>query len=447
MNLARQVLEKALQLLGVPVGGGQELGWVELAFGERLDVVHLGDQLSRGSARPCPRRGSRLRARSARRDDRPPGTPGPGSIRCGRAARVRDRSIRCGPRAGPCARTRRCRRKRCPGCNSAIWGAAVVASTPRVSKLDRTGEATTGVPACGNSLVSPNGRARLGGRASAASISGPRVCLRRLERRGGLGNDSTDHRRRVPRRRGDRAGRPGGVLRLSGQPADDPADRGPEPRDRVARQRPALRHARGRRARSRAARRHRAEPALADLRGRDRGRGRDAGRRDGGHPRGADRRRRAHPAGADHRPRLGRGARRPPRPGALELRGPDRRRRRSPRLLPTARDPIGEPLGRGPSLRRRRAQPEGGPGAAAQARGPRRRRRGGVGPRGGIRVLREPGQPRGRGQSRRSRSWSSAWRPSRRTSSTSRATSPRASPWRGTSSATCASRAAAQRPS
>src|SRR4029077_2360343 len=44
------------------------------------------------------------------------------------------------------------------------------------------------------------------------------------------------------------------------------------------------------------------------------------------------------------------------------------------------------------------------------------------------------------------RNWSSAWRPSRWTGWMSRTTSRRASPWRGISSATCASRAAARTP-
>ena len=42
---------------------------------------------------------------------------------------------------------------------------------------------------------------------------------------------------------------------------------------------------------------------------------------------------------------------------------------RAPRFLSPSRDPLGEPLGRGPSLRRRGAQPEGGPGAAARLEG------------------------------------------------------------------------------
>src|SRR4051794_21895824 len=57
-------------------------------------------------------------------------------------------------------------------------------------------------------------------------------------------------------------------------------------------------------------------------------------------------------------------------------------------------------VGGGAALRRRGAQPEGGSGAVAQARGTGRGRRRGIRPRGGVRFLREPGEPRGRGQSR-----------------------------------------------
>ena len=48
---------------------------------------------------------------------------------------------------------------------------------------------------------------------------------------------------------GHRSDRPGGVLRLPGEPADDPPDRGADPRDRMARQRAPCRDATGRRTR------------------------------------------------------------------------------------------------------------------------------------------------------------------------------------------------------
>ena len=153
-----------------------------------------------------------------------------------------------------------------------------------------------------------------------------------------------------------------------------------------------------RRPRPRPARRHRAEPALAHLLGDDRDGGRRARGRDGDHPGGADRRGLPHPAGADHRPRLRRAAGRGARPAALQLRGPDRDRRRRPRLLPADRDDLGLAVGGGAALRRRGAQPEGGAGAAAPARGAdrdrRRRHRAG----GGNGQLRGADRPRRRRQ-------------------------------------------------
>ena len=46
VDLASQVLQKPLELGGVPVGGRQELGGIELACLYRLDLVDLGDQFA-----------------------------------------------------------------------------------------------------------------------------------------------------------------------------------------------------------------------------------------------------------------------------------------------------------------------------------------------------------------------------------------------------------------
>ena len=59
----------------------------------------------------------------------------------------------------------------------------------------------------------------------------------------------------------------------------------------------------------------------------------------------------------------------------LLVRGSDRDRRRAARRLPGGRPAVGEPVGGGAALRRRRAEPEGRARARAQARGPRRRGR------------------------------------------------------------------------
>ena len=133
---------------------------------------------------------------------------------------------------------------------------------------------------------------------------------------------------------------------------------------------------------------------------------------------------------------------RPARLPAHELRGADRHRRRAAQHLRQRRHPVGEPVGVGPALRGRRAQPEGGAGAGARLRGDRRRgrRRGRAGERGGG--LRAPGQrgsgerPRGQGVRRAARDGDGRGRP--RTRRTSR-TSPRRTRSRATSSASCAS--------
>ena len=201
--------------------------------------------------------------------------------------------------------------------------------------------------------------------------------------------------RGVARLGGRGADRPGGVLRLPGQPADDPPGRGADPPDRLAGE-----HA----ADGRACPRPSATWSLLsgiepNLRWRTFAEAIVDGRRaarggDGDHARRPDRRRRAHPAGADHRPRLRSRPGRAARPQPLQLRGADRDRRRRPRRLPAARADLGEPLGGGPALRRRGAQPEGGAGAAAPPGGPDRDRRRGLRARGRDRALRGAGRPR-----------------------------------------------------
>ena len=104
---------------------------------------------------------------------------------------------------------------------------------------------------------------------------------------------------------------------------------------------------------------------------------------------------------------------RPARLRGRRLRGPDRGARDLPRGLPRARDERREPLGRRPPLRRRRPQPEGGPGAAAPARGHDRHRRRGDRARGGGRPPSSSRSPRPSRPTPRSRRWSSGSRSSR----------------------------------
>ena len=66
--------------------------------------------------------------------------------------------------------------------------------------------------------------------------------------------------------------------------------------------------------------------------------------------------------------------RRPAQARAVDVRGPDRHRRRLPGRLRPARHPGGVLLGRGPPLRRPAAVPQGDAGAARPARGPAARR-------------------------------------------------------------------------
>ena len=100
----------------------------------------------------------------------------------------------------------------------------------------------------------------------------------------------------------------------------------------------------------------------------------DLGGRARRHPRRPARRHPAHPADPGDRHRLRARAGRPAADRAVDLRGPDRHRRRLQRRLHPARHPRGVLLGRGPPLRRPAALPQGharppGP-ARGAARGP-----------------------------------------------------------------------------
>ena len=151
----------------------------------------------------------------------------------------------------------------------------------------------------------------MGRRPAGAALADPGRRLRGLERRRQRGDHGARRDRRLARRGADRRARPGGVLRLPGHPADDPAHRGPDARGRLARER-------------RPRRRRRRPPSatwcsISGIEPNSRWRtfaeavhrGRRAARgRDGGHARRAARRRRPHPPGPDHRARLGSRARR-----------------------------------------------------------------------------------------------------------------------------------------
>ncbi len=110
VDLAREVLEEAVELLDVAVGDRQE--------GRRIRGLCAGNARGprsaarRGSARRGRRRGRGRRARSARPARRRRGTRARRSRPCGRAARAPGRACRCARSGGPCASRRRPRRPR-----------------------------------------------------------------------------------------------------------------------------------------------------------------------------------------------------------------------------------------------------------------------------------------------------------------------------------------------
>ena len=201
-----------------------------------------------------------------------------------------------------------------------------------------------------------------------------------------------------PRLAGHRPNRPRGLLRLPGEPPHDQAGRRAHAAGRLARQHVGLGADHRSRTRPRPAQRGRAEPALAHLFLGDPRRRRAAGRGDAGLARRPDRRRGPQPPRPDHRAGHRRGPRRAPQPEPLELRGPDRDRRRPPRPVPRARHLVGEPLGGDPALRRRGPEPEGRSRAAPPAGGHHRDRAGGIRAGGRHGALRGPDRPRRGGQ-------------------------------------------------
>ena len=238
---------------------------------------------------------------------------------------------------------------------------------------------------------------------SARRIEGSRADLRLqgLERRGRRGLERDHVRRRRARRTAVRDDRSRGVLRLPEHPPAGQAGRRARPPDRVARGR-ALRGAGpARDPRPRPDGRTRAVAQVAHVQQGDRRARRGARHAARGHARGAARRRPPHAPDLGHRDGDRHRPGRPPRPHPLLVRGSDRNRRRAARRLPGERPAVGEPVGGGPALHRRRAEPQGRARAGPQARGTRPGRRGRQRPRVGHRRLRPPGQPRGAERPRR----------------------------------------------
>ncbi len=209
--------------------------------------------------------------------------------------------------------------------------------------------------------------ARVRGRADAARPDAHRR-VRGMERRrrGGL------VRGRAPRgglgRRGHRGSRPGGLLRLPGQPPEGDARRRATA-DRVAHHTdPRRARHRVRLARCRPRRGHRAVDPVAGVHHRAARVRRAARRLDLRDPRRAARRRPAYPPDPRDRDLRRRGRPPPARPRVERLRGPDRHRRRHLGRRSPGRAAVAQLLGGRPPLRRELAVAKGHPRSARQAR-------------------------------------------------------------------------------
>ncbi len=80
VDLAREVLEKAVELLDRPIGGGQELLGLVAAGLEAARIVDLDHQLASEASRPCRARRSRRLPRTAGRSGRHLETRAPATV-------------------------------------------------------------------------------------------------------------------------------------------------------------------------------------------------------------------------------------------------------------------------------------------------------------------------------------------------------------------------------
>ena len=196
-----------------------------------------------GSARPCRARRPRRRARTAGRSGRPRGTPAPRSCRCGRAARAPGRRSRSGRSAGPCARTRSAPRTAGPGAARRPACRRRRSRRPRgfhcvdLDRAARTAPARTRTVRAGSHAIGSNAWTRLIWEGEPPELRSPVLvaAFAGWNDAASAATTALEAVAGVARRRGGRRDRPGGVLRLPGHPADDPADRGAGPPDRLAR--------------------------------------------------------------------------------------------------------------------------------------------------------------------------------------------------------------------
>ena len=228
VHLAREVLEEAVELVQVAVGDRQEGGRVgaprRARIALQLDLQLVPEALDPPAAPPPGRR-----ARTGRRGSRRRGRRAPGSRRCGRAARRPGRACRSWPSAGPCG----CRRTRPrPRSPRAARRRASACSTVAIASIVMGRPDGVGLPwiAMQDVIWSEPPKLRKpvmvcafkgwndAGEAASAAVAFIREQLRRAR-------TSPD--------------RPRGVLRLHRRAAHRPAHRGPDARDRLARQRPS----------------------------------------------------------------------------------------------------------------------------------------------------------------------------------------------------------------
>ena len=313
VDLAREVLEEAVELLDVAVG--DRAGTPRDRRPRRARSPAPRSAARPGSARRGPPPGPDRRARSARPARPRPGTRGPRSRPCGRAARAPGTARRSAPSAGPCASTRRRRRRRLRLAARRRWSCRQYWGTERTRYRGLNAAVALG--------------------ATSRWSSGPSAGLRLqgLERRGRIGDVRAGLHRGQPGRGSVRDDRPRGVRRLPVHAPDGAAGRRRHARDRLARVRDPRGPDPARAARPGAALRPRAGDEVADVLAHRRRPGRGARHPDGGAARRAAGRRAALAAGRRHRPRVR--SRADPAAGALaaDVRGPDGDRRRPARRV------------------------------------------------------------------------------------------------------------------
>ena len=304
VDLAREVLEKALELVQVAVGNGQERRRIGRGVLGARDGLHLELAARRESARRARVPARHRRARSGPPARRRRGRRARRWRRCGRAARAAGRACPRARAGAPCASRQR---RRSPHRRNAEWRRWAPSARPPRERSHRSGRCRLRPSRSDGAVGQRRGasgshRFMMYGESDAASdlgsSSGRAFALRRWSAPSRAGTTPGDAASAAVsflgsslERRALRADRPRGVLRLSVHASAHQAGRGPHARDQLA-VGGDLRGARAPRApgpRARPGRR--ALDALARVQLADRRPGRGARRPDHGHARSAARRR------------------------------------------------------------------------------------------------------------------------------------------------------------